>query len=38
MEVPEPVAIRLRLEPLMIVGSRRSVGVIEWIIASTRDI
>ena len=38
MDVPEPTAIRLRLEPLMIVGSRLSFGVIEWIIASTRDI
>ena len=32
--VPEPFAIRVRLEPLMISGLRRSSGVIERIIAS----
>src|SRR5699024_3454310 len=32
--VPEPLAMRLRREPLMILGSLRSCGVIERMIAS----
>ncbi len=34
MVVPDPAAIRLRRLPLMITGSFRSAGVIEWMMAS----
>jgi hypothetical protein len=35
--VPDPCAIRFRREPSIIVGSARSAGVIERMIASTRS-
>ncbi len=34
---PEPLAIRARREPLMIVGSARSLGVIDLMIAAVRS-
>ena len=36
--LPEPLAMRGRREPLRILASRRSAGVIDWMIAVTRSI